>query len=611
MATSADARLARSLLANARERLQADQLDVAGRLAERARDVFVDAGDLQSACAAARMAAVARARRSDVGGARELYEWIAEEAEPAAMHGWAATARTELGSIAETLGDLHGALQQHERAAQAAGFAHRADLVAMARGNLGRIRQRFGDLEQAQDDYEAARQGFLAAGSPLGAINALICLGDLCRQRARLDEAARIFAEAFAAAEREGQPRLAALAALNAGHAARDLGQRERATTMFDRTLEIGEYLKDPQLIGGGRLGFGLMLAESGPALEALAHFEAAEAAFQAAGTLPNAIACAVNAASIQCRLGHLEAGRARMEQARTLLQAVGDARGAAEVHLALAEVMVARGDVKAVRAMLQAVDVAPHGPRLVRRAAWLRTRVALHGLCVADARAALTEAKALGEERTATEQFAIDLAELEMSVLTGERGVLERAMTLRLGDGKALGPREDAAATTIAGWVATWVGALDIGAEVLTEALGQWRQLGEPISIAAAEDMLARVTLLSRGQVDIEALRERSGQMRAAGASDVADSLAVTALLAACVASSAPGETPSEVARRLRQALRTRIAQGRLQGAWQDACFAAAVLGDVRWLREATSLEAGQGLSRPAWQGGTAQRPG
>ncbi len=611
MATSSDARLARSLLASARERLQAQQLDVAGRLAERARDVFVDAGDLQSACAAARMAAVARARRSDVGGARELYEWIAEEAEPAAMHGWAATARTELGSIAETLGDLHGALDQHERAAVAAGQAHRADLVAMARGNLGRIRQRFGDLDQAHDDYEAAHQGFLAAGSPLGAINALICIGDLYRQRARLDEAARIFAEAFAAAEREGQPRLAALAALNSGHAARDLGERDRATTMFDRTLEIGAELQDPQLIGGGRLGFGLMLAESGPAEEALAHFEAAEAAFQAAGTLPNAIACAVNAASIQCRLGHLEAGRSRMEQAYKLLQAVGDARGAAEVHLALAEVMTARGDVKGVRAMLETVDVAPHGPRLVRRAAWLRTRIALHGLSLAEARVALAEATALGEERTATEQFAMDLAQLEMSVLAGERGVLDRAMTLRHGDGKALGPREDAAATAIAGWVATWVGALDLGAELLTEAVALWGQLGEPIAIAAAEDMRARVTLLSRTPVNVAALRERAVQMRTAGATDVADSLEITALVGACVAEAPPGETPSAVARKLRQALRMRIAQGRLQGAWQDACLAAAVLDDVRWLREATSLEAGQRLCRPAWTAASAQRPG
>ena len=99
--------------------------------------IFRAAGpDLQSACAAARMAAVARARRSDVGGARELYEWIAEEAEPAAMHGWAATARTELGSIAETLGDLHGALDQHERAAVAAGQAPRADPGARSDGEV-------------------------------------------------------------------------------------------------------------------------------------------------------------------------------------------------------------------------------------------------------------------------------------------------------------------------------------------------------------------------------------------------------------------------------------------------------------------------------------------
>ncbi len=593
--------VAKGLIASARQRLDANQLDAAMRLAERARDLYFGADDVQGACTGARLAAVARSRRGDLGGARELYEWIADEAGHTDLQGWVATARTELGNLAELTGDLLIARREHLAAEVAAGASGRDDLIAMTRGNLGRVRQRLGELELALADFDAALARFQAAGSAMGAINARICIGDVCRQLGRIDEASAAFDQAWSEARAVGHERLEALAALNVGHAARDLGRRDQAARAFARTLELGEATGDEHLLGGGRLGLGLLLAETGPAEEALAQFEAAEQAFLAAGQLSNVVACAVNAAAITCRLGALADGRGRMERALSVLENVADARGAAEVRLALAEVALAMSEASSAESFIADANADEHGPRVQRRAGMLGLRLALRSMEIETALALRATVTGLGEDLSVSERFALDLIEVEIDLLTGTRGVLDRAVGVADGLDARTTPREAAAAAATVGAVALWLGAFDLAAEKLAHAARSWDQLREPLGQAAALDALTRLALLTGAAVDVPALAERAARLDDLGALDAAQSLRVLTAIAQ-VRDQRLASPEDDGTEAVDAALLARVRSGHRLGLWSDLWLAATVLRDADFAMEAESMQRELEIWAPAW---------
>ena len=593
--------VAKGLIANARQRLDANQLDAAMRLAERARDLFFGADDVQGACTGARLAAVARSRRGDFGGARELYEWIAEEGAANELHGWVATARTELGNLAEMSGDLHIARGEHVAAEAAANASGRDDLVAMTRGNLGRVRQRLGELDLAHEDFITALDRFVAAGSPMGAINARICIGDVCRQLGKLEEASEAFDLAWNEARAVGHERLEALAALNVGHSARDLGRRDQAARAFSRTLELGESTGDDHLLGGGHLGLGLLLAETGPAEDALAQFEAAERAFLAAGQVSNVVACAVNAAAITCRLGDLADGRARMERALLVLESASDARGAAEVRLALAEVALAMADAASAEEFIAAADADEHGPRVQRRAGLLGLRLALRSMEMETAFALRATVGRLGDDLSVSERFAFDLVEVELDLLSGARGVLDRAVGVADGLDARATPREAAAAAATVGAVALWLGAYDLAAEKLAAAAESWEHLREPLGQAAALDSLARLALLTGAPLDVGELGARASRLDDLGAVDAAHSLRVLIAIAQVRAqrSETPEDDQTDV---VDAALLARVRSGHRLGLWSDLWLAATVLRDADFAAEAEGMQRELEIWAPAW---------
>lgn len=593
--------VAKGLIANARQRLDANQLDAAMRLAERARDLFFGADDIQGACTGARLAAVARTRRGDLGGARELYEWIADEAASNDLQGWVATARTELGNLAEMTGDLLIARREHLAAEAAAGASGRDDLVAMTRGNLGRIRQRLGELDLAHADFLAALARFQAAGSAMGAINARICIGDVCRQLGRIDEASEAFDVAWSEARAVGHERLEALAALNVGHAARDLGRRDQATRAFARTLELGDSTGDQHLLGGGHLGLGLLLAETGPAEDALGQFEAAEKAFLAAGQVSNVVACAVNAAAITCRLGDLADGRARMERALEVLENVGDARGAAEVRLALAEVALAMSEATSAETFIAKANADDHGPRVQRRAGLLGLRLAMRAMEIETAHVLRTSVGGLGDDLSVSERFALDLVEVELDLLTGARGVLDRAVGVADGLDAHTTPREAAAAAATIGSVALWLGAFDLAAERLDAAWRAWERLREPLGQAAVTDAQTRLALLTGGAVDVPALTARAGHLDALGAVDAAQSLRVLVAIAQLRDQRAmtPEDRETDA---VDAALLARVRSGHRLGLWSDLWLAATVLRDADFALEAEAMQRDLEIWAPAW---------
>lgn len=596
-----DLEIAQGMLRGARERLAAGQLDAAASMAERARDLFHAAEAVGPACEAARLAAATRMRRGDLGGARALYEWVAEEGQADALAHEVALARTELGGIAEAAGDLRQALDEHIAAFSAAVSSDRVDLQAIARGNLGRLRQRSGELEAARADLEASRAGFLEAGVPSGAVNATICLGDLCRQEGHIDQARARFEQAQREAAELGHVRLESLAALNLGHAARDQGDRDAAARAFERAAELAERTREPLVVGGARLGLGLVLAEVGPIGPALTHFEAAEAVFLGAGNAQAAIAATVNAASLSCRLGDLHAGRERMIKAIEVLEVIGDGRGSHEVGLALAEVAVAMGQLGEAETLLERyADASRFATRLGRRRALLEARLAARALQIDSAVAALAEAD--HPSLQGSEAFGHRLAALEIGLLAGQRGVQGEAMALCDETDERENPREAAAGRTVAGLCAYWLDERELAREQLEEAVRLWRRVGETVGLAAALELQARLDLLDGGPLDVDALEPVEAVLREGGALDTADGIALLLRIHAHRQAVQRGELP-EGADDLLELLGRRIRRIHRLGVWSDLHLIARLFGDAEAADEADALAADGAPAAPAWR--------
>lgn len=593
--------MARGLLRGARERMAAGQFDAAAGLAERARDLFHEHEAIGPSCEAARVAAATRMRRGDLGGARALYEWVAEEGAAGELAHEIALARTELGGIAEAIGDLRQALDEHQASSLAAERSERQDLIAIARGNLGRLRQRSGELDQARLDLEASRDGFLAAGVLGGAINATICLGDLCRQEGRLDDARQAFEQALAQADGAGSTRLASLAALNLGHVARDLGDRDRAARAFERAADLAEETGEALVIGGARLGLGLILADAGPIEPALQQFEAAESVFLASGNAQATIAATVNAASLSCRLGELQSGRERMVKALEVLGAIGDGRGEAEIGLALAEVAVAMGDLSSAQDYLERfAEAGRFATRLERRRTMLEARLDLRALLPESAAATLAGAE--DPAASGSELFAYRMARIEVDLLLGERGVLEEAMVLADEADAGVAPREAAAAATLAGHCAAWLGVFDVAEARLGAAIRLWERTGERMGLAGALDALARVHILLGRQPETDRLVVLEAALRAGGAVDAADGIALTLALVDHLRAERADESPEDLGA-MATPLAQRSRRGHRIGVWSDLHLIARVLDDLEAVEEADALAADGRPAAPAWR--------
>ena len=108
-----DREVAIALMSSAQERMVEGELTVAAKLAERARDLFIEAEDAKSACGAAAIAGHARMRSGYLASARAAFEWVRTEASERGLVAQEISAATDLGALMELGGDLDGALMLH------------------------------------------------------------------------------------------------------------------------------------------------------------------------------------------------------------------------------------------------------------------------------------------------------------------------------------------------------------------------------------------------------------------------------------------------------------------------------------------------------------------
>ncbi len=596
------------LFEQARSRLAAGELDVAGRLALRAREVFVDAGANDDACAAASLQGRILLRGGDLSSALVASAWAYDHAESNDLVSRALGALTEMGAIRELAGDLDAAFACHDEV-----LARQRTLaddvgVATAAGNVGRLLVRMLATDRARELLQESLDLFRRSKRDAGVANALICLGDLSRVEGRLAAAAQAFGEAYETAQAARLPELATLARLNEGYVQRDRGNAGDAIEAFRDSHALAMSLGDHAGIARARLGEAMARADCDQPEAAIEAFDAAEAAFRKAGI--TAVAVTVNRAALHCRLGRLEAGARGFAAARQTLLESGDRLGAFEVALALAEVQLVVGDHDAVRALIDGPVEEGLPSRLHLRRHLIGVHILVRGCRLVEAAAQLAALRADLDEPTRSEAFSLDLFRYEVEGLLGRLDVAQQEAALIEQVDPAHQPREYGALLLARAHRAAWAGELTVAATRFDAATILWQARGEQLRVLHARLGGWRIAALRGLEVDIsevvaaQAVLADAGavhdavstghfidalRVRASGTADAAPrEQAVAALVASCLAAAERGHALTAVL---------------------DTMIAAVVTGDGGLTAAVATLVARFGIDPPMWYSGRSQQ--
>ena len=556
---------------------------------------------MDGACAAAALEAHVHLRMGQLAEARECIQWIEHEAEAHGLEPRYLAALTDKGALLEMVGDLEGAVQVHKQALEIQRRSGEPLGVATAAGNVGRLLTRMLQPDEARVLLDESLRLFREVNNEAGAINALICIGDMERAGGELESAERAFTEAISRSGAEHLAVLRAVALLNHGHILRDRGHARAALEAFDASYEIAKELGDLRGVARSRLAQALALADSASPERSLDAFTEAERAFVDIGQPAGAIAATVNRAAVLCRVGRLKEGRNELAVAGEALTRAGDRRAAIEVSLALAEVQLIMGDAAAAEASLEAIDPAPGGPRLVLRRALLSARLSIRAGLLGDARH-LVQAAAVTDASVA-ERFACDLQNCELAILADDpRAPALIADLLSALDPEAQ-PREYAAARTANAQYEFWRGDLNLAEASYGEAYARWQAMGEALPMLQAQGAQWRLEMLDGRLPPV-------GPVFAAGAAleeqPVRDAAAAMRSLALAMSMVAGGphdeETRDAVADAIAGEIFILLSSGNRLAAASELAYAARVTGIERLAEEASRLFATIEVVPPLW---------
>ena len=602
-----DREVAIALMSSAQERMVEGELTVAAKLAERARDLFIEAEDAKSACGAAAIAGHARMRSGDLASARAAFEWVRTEASERGLVAQEISAATDLGALMELGGDLDGALMLHRIILERSREQSDPMGTANAAGNVGRLLTRLLRHDEAESLLQESLLGFEALGHEAGQANAHICMGDLRRADGKNAEAEVHFERASELTRSEEFAPLRAMALLNIGHLRRERGDLAAGLEAFAASAKIAESLGDVQGIARARLAEGMALADRAEPEEALACFEQAEAAFVEMGQPGAALAASVNKAAVQCRLGKLREGQQLLESALTVLTHIGDTRAVQEVSFALCEVALGLGDAGRAEGLLaetqqlttDAEDGAEIlGPRLQLRARLIESRLAMRSLLFEQGAAAAQLPAEL--EPTPGERFAVDLVQAELAVLSGDSSAETRIDGLEALADATVSPREIVAARVMRGQHQLWMGRLDLARPTYLRVRSLWRELHEPIPEMQAQAALWWIDLLSGEVPTLGEARMLEADARASGLIDTADALACLATTIELVAGRRVGADGVAGPDRVIAAVAPLILRGNRLSAAVALALAAGATGEPRLRDEAASIADQSRLSPP-----------
>lgn len=589
------------LYKRAEARLAAGDLAVAARLCARCCKVFESSDDMDGACAAAALEAHVHLRMGQLAEARECIQWIEYEAEAHGLEGRYLAALTDKGALLEMVGDLDGAVAVHKRVLEIQRRSGEPMGVATAAGNVGRLLARMLQPEEARVLLDESLRIFSEDNNDAGAINALICIGDMERSGGQLEAAERAFTEAIERASAQHLAVLRGVALLNQGHVLRDRGHAQAALEAFDESYEITKELGDMRGVARSRLAQALALADTAAPEHSLEAFAEAERAFAEIGQPAGAIAATVNRAAVLCRVGRLKEGRNELATAGEALIRVGDLRAAVEVNLALAEVQLIMGDAAAAEASLEAIDPTPGGARLVLRRALLSARLSIRAGLLEDARQVLGAAAIA--DASAAERFACQLQACEMAILADDPQAPGLIADLLSAVDPVKQPREYAAARTANAQYEFWRGDPDLAEASYREAHGRWQAMGEALPMLQAQGALWRLDLLAERLPAEGPIFAAAAALEEQPARDAAAAMRTLALALSMVAGGPhDAETGDAMADAISGEVFILLSSGNRLGAATELAYAARVTGLKRLGAEADRLFAAIEVIPPRW---------
>jgi tetratricopeptide (TPR) repeat protein len=526
----------RALFAKGSELLQKNEVDGALKLAVAAERAFRLSGDVNGWCAARSLVGRIHLRCGRLLDARAAFSEVAEQAARLRIEARELAALTELGAVCELEGDLREAIATHRTVLERQRARGDDVGVAVAAGNVGRMLPRLApghDATVVQDQESDARalleesgRLFHAAGHKEGAVNALICLGDFERACGNLTAAEQALEAGVQLSLPPPPTPLHAVAWLNLGHVRRDRGRLDDAQEAFGRSREVAGQCRDTLAVARADLALALAASETRTPAEAVALFSDVETAFEALGQQGGALTARVNRAVLLARTGRLIESAELLHATRATLQRHGDRRAVLEIGLALAELSLARGMAQAALEELVAVRAATNaGDRLAVRMRLIEARLHLRHLELSAAAAAVASKPVA--ELSSAEAFSCDL--LRADIASWQQSPAARPLLADL-DQRAQatgGARDQAAVMLAAAGEALWSGDLQRCRASATAAQARFARLGEALARADAQLLLWYVDLAHGVPVAAQSADGLYREVRAAGAMDLARSVA------------------------------------------------------------------------------------
>jgi tetratricopeptide (TPR) repeat protein len=490
----------------------------ASRLADRARELFLAAGDIDGACAAALLRGRAALRASRYSEATEWFLWARNEANRRGLEPRVLAATSELAVLAELQGDGLGAVAAHRGVLEQQRTRDDNLGIAMAAGNVARLLPRVAGhtpeiILEARELLTEALQRFRDGPHEAGIANTLICFGDLERAEGKLDEAQRLFHEVVDLVPSPAVQPMRLLAMHNLGNVMRQVGDYTRALESYRAALALAETLGDVRSARRAAVSVAMSHAMTAPVTQSVVALERVSAGL--AGTEDRAAEAivSVNQAQLLAASGEMNAALARFEVAHRYYTQKSDRPLVDELDLAVASVSFsASSDRRAQKLIRRAAPGEWASPALAREALLLRAQVAFRRMDLVDFDAAVA---ALGDARSWQETVGVAALCVERAAFGGvDTGPALEPMLQRALDS---GARVDAVALRLAqANAALWLGDTARAEAIATAVQREATTLGRVLLALRARMVRG---LARGGPMDARKWQAESDRLRAAGA--------------------------------------------------------------------------------------------
>ncbi len=393
---------------------------IASRLADRARELFLAAGDIDGACAAALLRGRAALRAGRYAEATEWLLWARAEANRRGLEPRVLAATSELAVLAELQGDLMSAVAAHRGVLERQRLREDNLGIAMAAGNVARLLPKVAGhvtsiVAESRELLTEALQRFRDGPHEPGIANTLICLGDLDRSGGKLDEALRLFQEVVDLPATAGIQPMRLLALQNLGNVLRQMGDYVRAMEAFRGATAMADLLGDVRSARRAAMSLAMTQAMMGPVGDAVRSLQRVATAISTSEDQAGEAFVALNLAQLHAAAGQMDVALAQLREAHRAFVARADRPMTDEVDLAVATVsLLASSDRLAQKQMRRRKGVRPAS---ARERLLLRAQVAWRRLDLGDFDATVTE---LGLAESWQEAVGIGALCVERAALSG-----------------------------------------------------------------------------------------------------------------------------------------------------------------------------------------------